>query len=127
LFCAEKIIQRPTTYVSPAMPIRAMNTLLPDYDPPHAKRAAIAVGVAPVIVLLAFTLIVCGLIDVDLGFALFAGCTAWVVLEMHRYQKTIDSYHDEYANSHPPGPELMPELTPELMAELRAKPKRRRA
>jgi hypothetical protein len=72
-----------------------------DYNPPHAKRAAIAVAVAPVLALLAFTLIICDLIGVDLGFALFAACTAWVVLEMHGYQKSIDSYHEEYARSHP--------------------------
>jgi hypothetical protein len=78
-----------------------MNTLTSDYNPPHATRAAIAVAVAPVVALLAFTLIICDLIGVDLGFALFAGCTAWVVMEMHGYQKSIDSYDEEYARSHP--------------------------
>jgi hypothetical protein len=72
-----------------------------DYHPPHATRAAIAVGVAPVLALLAFTLIICDLIGVDLGFALFAACTAWVVVELHTYQKGIDRYDEEYARSHP--------------------------
>jgi hypothetical protein len=78
-----------------------MNTQTHDYNPPHANRAALAVAVAPVVALLAFTLIICDLIGVDLGFALFAACTAWVVVEMHSYQKSIDSYHEEYARSHP--------------------------
>jgi hypothetical protein len=72
-----------------------------DYNPPHATRAAIAVGVAPVVALLAFTLIICDLIGVDIGFALFAACTAWVVVEMHGYQKCIDGYEEEYARRHP--------------------------
>jgi hypothetical protein len=78
-----------------------MNTPRTDYHPPHATRAAIAVGVAPVVALLAFTLIICDLIAVDIGFALFAACIAWVVVEMHGYQKCIDSYDEEYARSHP--------------------------
>jgi hypothetical protein len=78
-----------------------MNTLQNDYNPPHATRAAIAVAVAPVVALLAFTLIISDLIGVDLGFALFAASTAWVVLEMYGYQKAIDGYHEEYARGHP--------------------------
>jgi hypothetical protein len=74
---------------------------LPDYNPPHAKRAAIAVGVAPVLALLAFSLIIGDLIDVGVGFALFAACTAWVVMEMHQYQKNIDRYNDDYASGFP--------------------------
>ncbi len=85
---------------------RTMDTLwsaqnLPDYNPPNAKRAAIAVGVAPVVALLAFTLIIGDLIAVDVGFALFAACTTWVVIEMHRYQKNIDLYNDEYSSGFP--------------------------
>jgi multisubunit Na+/H+ antiporter MnhB subunit len=74
---------------------------LPDYNPPNAKRAAIAVAVAPVLMLLGFSLIVGGLIEADTGFAFFAVCTGWVVLELHRYQKNIDSYDDQYASGLP--------------------------
>ncbi len=77
-----------------------MHAPLPDYQPPHAQRAAIAVGLAPILVLLAFTLIVCGLIEVDTGFAVFAACTAWVVVEMNQYQKSIDGYNEDYVSRH---------------------------
>jgi hypothetical protein len=77
-----------------------MNLLLPEYVPPHAQRAATAVGLAPIVVLLAFTLIVCGLIEVDTGFAVFAACTAWVVYEMHQFQKAIDGYNEAFVARH---------------------------
>ncbi len=77
-----------------------MNVTLPEYEPPHAQRAAVAVGLAPILVLLAFTLIVGGVIEVDTGFAVFAACTAWVVVEMHQYQKTIDGYNEDYVKRH---------------------------
>jgi hypothetical protein len=75
-------------------------THLADYTPPSARRASIAVGLAPIIVLLAFTAIVAGLIEVDTGFATFAACTVWVVFEMHQYQAAIDSYNEAYVDSH---------------------------
>ena len=77
-----------------------MDTLLPDYAPPHSRRAAVAVGLAPFVVLLAFTLIVCGLIDADTGFAVFVACTAWIVVELYRYQKTLEGYDLDYAQQH---------------------------
>jgi multisubunit Na+/H+ antiporter MnhB subunit len=83
---------------------------LPDYNPPHAKRAAIAVAVAPVLVLLGFSLIIGGLIEADIGFAVFAICTGWVVLELHRYQKNIDSYDDHYASGLPTLEDRLPAI-----------------
>ncbi len=56
----------------------------------QARRAAVAVGLAPILVLVAFTLIVGGWIDADTGFAVFVACTAWVVYEMHRWQRSAD-------------------------------------
>lgn len=56
----------------------------------QAQRASIAVGLAPLLVLLAFTAVVSGLIDPDIGVAVFAACTAWVVYEMYRYQDRLD-------------------------------------
>ncbi len=73
-----------------------MKLTVPEYAPPHARGAALAVGLAPILVLLAFTLVVGGLIEVDIGFAVFAACTAWIVVEMHQYQKSIDDYDDDY-------------------------------
>lgn len=76
-----------------------------DLNPPQARRAALAVAVAPVLSLLAFTLIICDVIAVDLGFTLFAACVAWLVLELHRYQKTMDG-DDGSLSSHPVLPEF---------------------
>lgn len=56
----------------------------------QSRRASVAVGLAPVLVLLAFTAVVCGWIEPDIGLAIFAACTAWVVIEMYRYQDSLD-------------------------------------
>lgn len=56
----------------------------------QAQRAAVAVGLAPLLVLLAFTAVVSGLIEPDTGVAVFVACTAWVVYEMYRYQDRLD-------------------------------------
>lgn len=61
----------------------------------QAQRAAVAVGIAPLLVLLAFTAVVSGLIEPDTGVAIFAACTAWVVYEMYRYQDRLDTAADE--------------------------------
>lgn len=61
----------------------------------QAQRASVAVGIAPLLVLLAFTAVVSGLIDPDIGVAVFAACTAWVVYEMYRYQDRLDTAADE--------------------------------
>jgi hypothetical protein len=73
---------------------------LPDYAPPNTQRALVAVALAPLIVLLAFTLIVTRLIDPDTGFAWFAACSIWVVYEMHDYQRIIDAYNAQYVTAH---------------------------
>ena len=61
----------------------------------QAQRASVAVGIAPLLVLLAFTAVVSGLIEPDTGVAIFAACTAWVVYEMYRYQDRLDAAADE--------------------------------
>lgn len=63
----------------------------------QAQRASVAVGIAPLLVLLAFTAVVSGLIEPDIGVAIFAACTAWVVYEMYRYQDRLDAV-DEAAD-----------------------------
>jgi hypothetical protein len=82
-----------------------MHVSLQDPNPPQACRAALAVAVAPVLSLLAFTLIICDVIAVDLGFTLFAACVAWLVLELHCYQKSMDG-DDHSVSSHPAMPEF---------------------
>jgi hypothetical protein len=75
-------------------------TLLPEYMPPNDQRACLAVGMAPLFVLLTFTLIVTRLIEPDTGFAVFAACTVWVMHEMHVYQRTLDDYNADYVVRH---------------------------
>jgi hypothetical protein len=77
--------------------VRGMH--LPDYHPPSDQRASIAVGLAPLFVLIAFAAIVTRVIDADTGFAIFVACTLWVVFEMHHYQTTIDRYNQEYVEA----------------------------
>ena len=77
-----------------------MPSSLPDYDPPQHQRAALAAGLAPILVLLAFTLMVVRWIDVDTGFAVFAACAVWVVYELHVFQYGLDRYNDDYAARH---------------------------
>lgn len=73
---------------------------LPDYTPPAARRAALAAGLAPILVLLSFTLIVSGVIQPDIGFAVFAACVVWVLHEMDAYQSGIDRFNADYVKRH---------------------------
>ncbi len=59
-----------------------------------------AASMAPALVLMTFAAVLVKWIDLDLGFAVFAGCTAWVAYEMHVYQATIDTYNEEYVSLH---------------------------
>jgi len=74
--------------------------MLPDYDPPSAQRASVAAGLAPLFVLLAFTLIVSRAIDPDTGFAVFLACIVWVGYEVHDFQQAIDRYNAGYVQAH---------------------------
>lgn len=73
---------------------------LPDYQPPSDQRASLAVGLAPLFVLITFAAIVTRVIDPDTGFAIFVACTLWVVYEMHDYQTMIDDYNQQYVETH---------------------------
>jgi len=77
-----------------------MPTYLPDYEPPHHRRTALAVGVAPLIVLLVFTGIVVQWVAPDIGLAVLAACTLWVAHEMHGFQRAVDAYNAEYVQRH---------------------------
>lgn len=73
---------------------------LPDYAPPPALSACVAVALAPLLVLLAFCAVVWQLIEVDSAMALLAVCTVWVVVEMVAYQRAMDAYNADYAHTH---------------------------
>lgn len=78
----------------------ALTLQLPDYAPPNAQRASMAVGLAPLIVLVTFTLLVSHAIDADTAFATFLACTIWVTHEMNDFQRCIDGYNAEYVRRH---------------------------
>lgn len=57
----------------------------------QARRASLAVGVAPPTVLLALMAVVAGLIEPDTGLLLFVAGISWTVYEMYRYMKLVDT------------------------------------
>jgi hypothetical protein len=73
---------------------------LPPYTPPSDQRASVAAALAPLVVLLAFVLIVTRLVDFDTGFAWCLGSAAWVGWELHDYQRAIDRYNAGYLQQH---------------------------
>jgi hypothetical protein len=73
---------------------------IPEYSPPNEQRAALAIGLAPILVLLTFTLIILGWIAPDTGIAAFLAFAVWVAYEMTVYQRTLDAYNLEYASRH---------------------------
>ncbi len=56
----------------------------------QARRASLAVGVAPPGVLLALIAVVAGLIEPDTGLLLFVTGIAWTVYEMYRYLQLVE-------------------------------------
>lgn len=66
-------------------------------DASLSQRAAVAVALAPVLVLLSLTLVIGDLLDPALGLAASIGGIVWLVYEMHRYQRWIDPLEDETA------------------------------
>lgn len=73
---------------------------LPEYSPPHALSACVAVATSPLLVLMGFVLVVWRVIDTDTALALVVACTVWVMAEMHGYQRNIDHYNAEYVACH---------------------------
>ena len=67
----------------------------PAAETAQARRASVAVGLAPLGVLLGFTAVVGGWAEPAIGLAVFAACTAWLVYEMYRYQRVVDTLADE--------------------------------
>lgn len=83
--------------------------ILPAHEPPSDKRASLAVGLAPIFVVVVFSLIVSRLIAFDTGVAIFLACTVWVVYEMLDYQRAVDAYHQQSVQAQPqwPGSEAL--------------------
>jgi hypothetical protein len=68
-------------------------------DQPLSQRATLAVALAPVLVLLALTLVIGDLIEPYLGLCGVLLSVAWLVLEMHQVQRTIARQEQEAGNS----------------------------
>jgi hypothetical protein len=77
-----------------------MSSMLPDYEPPHARRAGLAAGVAPLAVLALFVLVVLHWLDVTSAGAWLLGLCAWVTHEMSAWQRALDRYNLHYARRH---------------------------
>ena len=92
--------------------------ILPAHEPPSDKRASLAVGLAPIFVVVVFSLIVSGLIAFDSGVAIFLACTVWVVYEMLDYQRAVDAYQQQWLLADPPwpGPDALDAAAPALDA-----------
>jgi hypothetical protein len=73
---------------------------LPRYAPPLTQHATVAAALAPLVVLLAFTLVVTRLIDADTGFAALGASALWVAIEMHAHQRRLDGYNADYVLQH---------------------------
>jgi hypothetical protein len=73
---------------------------LPDYRPPNARRASMAAGLSPLLVLLSFTLTVTRLIEVDTAFAIGLASSVWVCHEMTVFQRSLDGYDRDYVTRH---------------------------
>lgn len=73
---------------------------LPEYAPPSALSAFVAVAVAPLLVLLAFALVVVQTVDSDTGLAALTACTLWILAEMHGYQRHLDAYNADFVQTH---------------------------
>ena len=97
LFLSRTKLDIPTVWNKPDT---FMQPFLPAYEPPTHRRTALAVGLAPLIVLLVFTGIVIGWVPVDIGLAALLACTLWVVHEMHGFQRAVDAYNADYVQRH---------------------------
>lgn len=82
----------PTPLVSDALNSRLACGADADHeasDTPLSQRAALAVALAPVGVLLALTLVIGDLVEPFVGLTGVLISVAWLVLEMHAYQRAI--------------------------------------
>ena len=64
-------------------------------EQPLSQRATLAVALAPVLVLLALTLVIGDLIEPYLGLCGVLLSVAWLVLEMHQVQRAIGRQESE--------------------------------
>lgn len=77
-----------------------MSSLLPEYLPPDHRSASLAAGIAPLVVLLSFTLLIVRWIDVAALFAIATTLALWVATALTRYQRELDDYNDSYVRRH---------------------------
>jgi hypothetical protein len=73
---------------------------LPDYQPPDSRRASVAAGLAPLLVLLGFVAVVLRWMDADTALVHVLAAALWVAYEMTQYQRGIDRYNLQYVQAH---------------------------
>lgn len=86
-----------TQLVSDALPSRFGGGSSEPAEQPLSQRAVVAVALAPVLVLLALTLVIGDLIEPYVGLAGVLASVAWLVLEMHQYQRAIGREEEQQA------------------------------
>lgn len=72
----------------------------PEYRPPHLRPATMAAGAAPLLVLLAFVLLVGRWVEPDTALTSLAALALWVAVELHRYERGLRDYDRRYAARH---------------------------
>lgn len=73
---------------------------LPRYEPPCDRHAAVAAGVAPLIVLVGFTAVVSRWMAPDTAAAIGLACIAWVVYELTAFQRRLEDYNRDWTRRH---------------------------
>jgi hypothetical protein len=71
-----------------------------NHEPPSDRRARVAMGVTPMLVVAVFALVGVGLVEFEAGVAVALACAVWVVYELHACQREIDDYNLQAARSH---------------------------
>jgi hypothetical protein len=70
------------------------------HEPPNDRRARVAMGVTPMLVVAAFALVGTGWVDFEVGVAVALSCAVWVVYELHACQREIDEYNLQALQDH---------------------------
>ena len=74
--------------------------LFPLYRPPDVRSACSAAGMAPLLVLVTFTLLITKWISVACAASVGVTTTLWLIYEMTRYQHLVDSFPFAFAGRH---------------------------
>ena len=69
-------------------------------EPPSDRRARVAMGVTPMLLLAAFGAVGAEWLDLEVAVAAALACAVWVVYELHHCQRAIDEYNLQALQEH---------------------------